>query len=455
MSRDVFIGIDIATENVRAVAIDTEGNLYGSSSEKLAPVTGGSDKRLTQDPASWIAAASKVLKELATKCKAEGLTPKALCISATSGTFVITDSKGVPIADAAMYNDGRASSIIGRAEKIIGEASQSGPYLLANTPEFVIAHLAGVPLSEIATDSSHSLKIGLDLATTTWNQSVLDQVQSLKLTLPRLVLPGKKLANISSEISKQLGLDQIPIYAGMTDGCTAQISAGGSSGSVTSLGTTMVIKAVSKTNIKGASFYSHLLPKNRFLAGGASNIGGISYKQFASDIDNWNQKAADFGVANVVTYPLPNVGERFPFLAPEMENLISGTVKNDTEAFRATLEAIAFTERYSYELLEKAGADISPQIFTAGGGGKSALLSQIRATVLGKPVVTLSKSGSDIGASMLALESDKVSSDGDLAEGLSKIKISHGEIFNPADNEKDGLERNWPEFLTLTANYRS
>ena len=455
MSRDVFIGIDIATENVRAVAIDTEGNLYGSSSEKLAPVTGGSDKRLTQDPASWIAAVSKVLKELATKCKAEGLTPKALCISATSGTFVITDSKGVPIADAAMYNDGRASSIIGRAEKIIGEASQSGPYLLANTPEFVIAHLAGVPLSEIATDSSHSLKIGLDLATTTWNQSVLDQVQSLKLTLPRLVLPGKKLANISSEISKQLGLDQIPIYAGMTDGCTAQISAGGSSGSVTSLGTTMVIKAVSKTNIKGASFYSHLLPKNRFLAGGASNIGGISYKQFASDIDNWNQKAADFGVANVVTYPLPNVGERFPFLAPEMKNLISGSVKNDTEAFRATLEAIAFTERYSYELLEKAGADISPQIFTAGGGGKSALLSQIRATVLGKPVVTLSKSGSDIGAAMLALASDQVSSDGDLAEGLSKIKISHGEIFNPADNEKDGLERNWQEFLTLTATYRS
>ena len=455
MSRQVFIGIDIATENVRAVAIDAEGNLYGSNSEKLAPVTGGSDKRLTQDPASWIAAVSKVLKELATKCKAEGLTPKALCISATSGTFVITDIKGKPIADAAMYNDGRSSSIIGRAEKIIGEASQSGPYLFANTPEFVIAHLAGVPLSEIATDSSHSLKIGLDLASINWNQPVLDQVQSLKITLPRLVLPGTKLATISSEVSTQLGLDQIPIYAGMTDGCTAQISAGGSSGSVTSLGTTMVIKAVSKTNIKGASFYSHLLPKNRFLAGGASNIGGISYKQFASDIDNWNQKAADFGVANVVTYPLPNVGERFPFLAPEMKNLISGSVKNDTEAFRAILESIAFTERYSYELLAKAGADISPQIFTAGGGGKSALLSQIRATVLGKPVVTLSKSGSDIGAAMLALASDQVSSDGDLAEGLSKIKISHGEIFNPADNEKDGLERNWQEFLTLTATYRS
>jgi sugar (pentulose or hexulose) kinase len=354
-----------------------------------------------------------------------------------------------------MYNDGRSSSILGRAEKIIAEANKSGPYLLANTPEFVISQLSGKPLSEIPTDSSHSLKIGLDFTTLTFTDQVLTKAKSLNLVLPRLVLPGTKIATISSEISTQLGIDQLPIYAGMTDGCTAQISAGGSSGSVTSLGTTMVIKAVSKKSIKGESFYSHLLPKNRYLAGGASNIGGISYKQFAGDIDNWNQKAEDFGVANIVTYPLSSVGERFPFLAPEMKNMISGRVKNETELYRATLEAIAFTERYSYELLAKAGADLSDAIFTAGGGGKSALLSQIRATVLGRPVVTLSKSGSDIGAAMLALASDQLSSDGDLAGELAKIKISHGEIYRPELQERDNLERNYQNFLVLTSPYIS
>ena len=160
-------------------------------------------------------------------------------------------------------------------------------------------------------------------------------------------------------------------------------------------------------------------------------------------------------MANVVTYPLPGVGERFPFLAPDMKNMISGKVKNDIEAFRAILEAIAFTERYSYELLAKAGADISDAIFTAGGGGKSALLSQIRATVLGRPVVTLSKSGSDIGAAMLALASDQLSSDGDLADGLAKIKISHGEIYRPELQERDNLERNYQNFLVLTSPYIS
>jgi hypothetical protein len=56
---------------------------------------------------------------------------------------------------------------------------------------------------------------------------------------------------------------------------------------------------------------------------------------------------------------------------------------------------------------------------------------------------------------MLALAADQLSSDDDLADGLSKIKISHGETFNPADNEKDALERNRQQFLTLTATYRS
>ncbi|MSO26008.1 MAG: hypothetical protein EXQ73_03630 [Candidatus Nanopelagicaceae bacterium] len=454
MSKPVYIGIDIATANVRAVAIDAQGKSYGSSSEKLAPVAAGSDKRLTQNPVSWIVAVSKVLKDLTAQCQAAQLNPRALCISATSGTFVITDLKGNPIADAVMYNDGRSASILGKAEKIIIEANQSGPYLLANTPDFVIAHLSSKPLIQVASDSSHSLKIGLDFETLSWNQQVVSEAKSLNLTLPRLVLPGTKIATISSEISAQLGLDQIPIYAGMTDGCTAQISAGGPSGSVTSLGTTMVIKAVSKTNIKGDSFYSHLLPKNRFLAGGACNIGGISYKQFAKDIDNWNQRAADFGVANIVTYPLPAVGERFPFLSADMKNLITKSPKNETELYRGILEAIAFTERYSYELLAKAGADISNSIFTVGGGGKSQILSQIRATVLNKPVIILSQSGTHIGAAMLAASADQLSGNEDLATQVAKIKISHGETFMPADNEKNGLEHNYQQFLALTAEYK-
>lgn len=54
-------------------------------------------------------------------------------------------------------------------------------------------------------------------------------------------------------------------------------------------------------------------------------------------------------------------------------------------------------------------------------GGKSDLLSQIRATVMNKQVVTMANSGSDIGAAMLAYAATTCI-DKDLAAGLTQIK---------------------------------
>ena len=454
MTEDLFIGIDIATENVRAVAIDSTGKSFAHATSPLSKVIPGVDKRLTQDPKSWITAVEDVLIQIGKSLGNTGKAAKALTISATSGTFVITNIDGEPIADAAMYNDGRSSSILGRAEKIIAEVNNSDSYYLANTPEFVIAYLSNSKVTQISSDTSHSLKIGVDLEKISYTTEAVSKADSLNLKLPKLVLPGQKLASLSKELADKFGLPQIPIFAGMTDGCTAQISAAGASGSVTSLGTTMVIKAAGNKNIKGLSFYSHLLPKGKYLAGGASNIGGISYKKFSADIDNWNQKATQFGPASMVCYPLPAVGERFPFLAANMIPLQSSKPTNEIEEYRAILEAIAFTERYSYELLQQAGAQISDQIFTVGGGGKSDLLSQIRATVMNKQVVTMANSGSDIGAAMLAYAATTCI-DQDLAAGLTQIKIPQTKVFNPDGREKDALERNYQSFLQLTAEYKS
>jgi xylulokinase len=454
MTEDLYIGIDIATENVRAVAIDATGKAFANAASPLAKVMPGVDKRLTQDPKSWISAVENVLIKIGKSLSSTGKSAKALTISATSGTFVITNLDGEPIDDAAMYNDGRSNSILGRAEKIIAEGNKSNSYYLANTPEFVIAYLSNSKITQISSDTSHCLKIGVDLEQISYTKEAESKADSLNLALPKLLLPGQRLATLSKELANKFGLDQIPIFAGMTDGCTAQISAAGASGSVTSLGTTMVIKAAGNKNIKGSSFYSHLLPKGKYLAGGASNIGGISYKKFSADIDNWNQKATQFGPANMVCYPLPAVGERFPFLAANMIPLQSSKPTNEVEEYRAILEAIAFTERYSYELLQQAGAQISDHIFTVGGGGKSDLLSQIRATVMNKPVVTMANSGSDIGAAMLAYASS-ICIDQDLAAGLNQIKLPQTKVFNPDSREKDALERNYQSFLQLTSEYKS
>ena len=97
--------------------------------------------------------------------------------------------------------------------------------------------------------------------------------------------------------------------------------------------------------------------------------------------------------------------------------------------YRGILEGLAFTERYAYDLLQKAGAKLSQTIYTTGGGGKSKVLSQIRANILNREVAITNTTGSDMGAAFLSLASHTKTSD-DLTGELMKINISHGEILN-------------------------
>ncbi len=450
MSKEVFIGIDIATSNLRAVAINITGTSVARASEPIAPVIKGNDKSATQDSKSWIKSIDKVLTQLCKELAEKGLTPQSLLISATSGTFVLCNKDGAPIADAIMYNDGRANDPLARAAKVIDSSNKSGPVYFANTPEFVIAHLSDQPLSHLPTDTSHGLKMGVDLSNKDYLATTKEIAASLNITLPKVVLPGTKIATISNQIAAKLGIPPIPIYAGMTDGCTAQIAAGGATGSVTSLGTTMVIKVVADTNISGDGFYSHLLPSNRYLLGGASNIGGVSYQKYANDIESFNNKAAQISSANFITYPLTVTGERFPIKSSTITNLISAKSDSDVMDYRGILEGIAFTEKYAYDLLQKAGAKLSQTIYTTGGGGKSKVLSQIRANILNRPVAITNTTGSDMGAAFLSLASHTKSGD-DLTNGLAAINISHGEIFKPMQDE--ALNSNYQKYLTLISPY--
>jgi hypothetical protein len=70
----------------------------------------------------------------------------------------------------------------------------------------------------------------------------------------------------------------------------------------------------------------------------------------------------------------------------------------------------------------------------------------------------MAKSGSDIGAAMLAYASHNCQ-DHDLAKALSDINLSDINIaqtnhFTPQDDERAELARNYQSFLELTAKYK-
>ena len=448
--REVFLGIDCATQSSRSVLIDSDGFIYSRHTIDLAPVQRGADGRLTQDPDSWLTAVDGHFVYAAAAAKEQNLKVAGASISATSGTFVLTDLTGKPIAPAAMYNDGRASNPLARAEKIIDEIGL-GQYLFAHTPEYIVAHLTGQPLNAVATDWSHAMKTGVDLHSKSWSRDVSDTAKKISISLPSVVAPGTILGRTK--------VGDIPIYAGMTDGCTAQISVGATSigSAVSTLGTTLVLKVVGVNEVAGSGFYSHLLPAERWLGGAASNLGGISFEKYQRDIQSWDQKAAVHGPASYAVYPLVGTGERFPVASKDMKFVATGTPLNEVDEFRAILEGIAFAERYAYEILERAGAEITGAIYSAGGGSRSAIWSEIRATVLNRPIATVKDSGSDLGAAKIAAASHQLESLGgvDLAKALDKFNSSTVEVTEPNKSEREQLENRYQEFLTLVKPFQN
>lgn len=448
--KEVFLGIDCATQSSRSVLIDSSGAIYSRHSLDLAPVQRGADGRLTQDPQSWLTAMDGYFAHAHNEAEKQNLVIAGASISATSGTFVLTNQEGEPIAPAAMYNDGRAANPLARAEKIIAEVG-AGEYLFAHTPEYIVSHLTGVPLHAIATDWSHAMKTGVDLHAKGWSAGALDMAKRNSITLPSVVAPGTLLGRTKS--------GDIPIYAGMTDGCTAQISVGATSigSAVSTLGTTLVLKVVGDKEIAGPGFYSHLLPAQRWLGGAASNLGGISFEKYQSEIKSWDQKAAAHGPASFAIYPLVGTGERFPIANKDMKFISSGSAQSEADEYRAILEGIAFAERYAFEILKGAGAKISGAIYSVGGGSRSAIWSEIRATVMNRPIATVKDSGSDLGAAKIAAASHRVESSGggDLAKELDEFNSSTLEVIEPNKLEQGALEDRYQEFLTLVKPFQN
>ena len=407
MSAPVYLGIDLGTQSVRALAVDAEGTVLASALQKLTSQRDG--VRHEQSPESWWTATTSCLREVTT-ILGTSTQITGLAVDATSGTILLMDDHCRPLTPALMYDDGRA-----KAEA--AESNEAGPALwqqmsyrmqpswalpkllwllrhesvpttakLAHQNDFINACLVG---HAMATDSSHALKTGYDLIRSEWPASILDSLNVPLSILPEVVAPGTKIGVVCREAAEQTGLPAgVPIYAGMTDGCAAQIASGatevGSWNSV--IGTTLVIKGVTRELLRDplGVIYSHRSADGLWLPGGASNTGAAAIvAEFnSSALDKLNHAAALAGPTSLVVYPLASKGERFPFVASEATGFSLGNANSLEERYRGVLQGIAMVERLSFEALRNLGASIDGRFTISGGAVKSEALNQMRADIL-------------------------------------------------------------------------
>ena len=403
MVRDpLFVGIDIGTSGVRAVAIDRSGTLAGQASAALPPPDreGGG---LSQDPAQWWHTVEVALSDLMAAVPAERIA--ALAVDGTSGTLLVTDGAGTPLMPALMYNDARSTDEAARVKDVAppDNGGHGATSALAKLLHFQdrgdlggarhALHQADWIASRFTsrfgvTDENNCLKMGYDVVARRWPHW-FDVLGVRRDLLPEVRSPGAVLGPVDDKVSDRLGLPRgVRVIAGTTDGVAAFLATGASEigDAVTSLGSTLVVKMLSNAPLFDAAsgVYSHRLGA-LWLPGGASNAGGAALLHFftAERMVELTPRLQPDRPTGLAYYPLPASGERFPIRDPGKLSVTEPRPDDDALFFQGLLEGIAEIEATAYRRLRDLGAPPVRSIRTVGGGAQNAAWTAIRARRLG------------------------------------------------------------------------
>ncbi len=418
----VYLGIDLGTTGCRIVAVNASGHQITQAESPIASPA-RRDNQVTQDPDQWWQAVSACLDNIFQVVEPKQI--HSIAVDGTSNTILLCDKRGVPVTTGLMYNDSRAQAEAALIAKVAdknsgahGGSSSLSKLLwlqnkqLAKKAAYVLHQSDWITGKFMGawghTDHNNALKLGFNPETLNWP----DWFSALKVEtrlLPEVTAPGEDLGTISPEIAMSFGMaNDTNVVAGTTDGTAAFLAAGATTPGhgVTSLGSTLVIKLLSKKPVFSPEHgvYSHRLG-NQWLAGGASNSGGAVLLQYfkPEQMTEMTQMLDPGNLTGLDYYPLPAVGERFPVNDPDMVARLEPLPSDSVTFFQAMLEGIANIEAQGYRLLADLGAPKVAEIRTTGGGSHNQPWQRIRENITGAKMAPANSDLSAYGTALLAL----------------------------------------------------
>lgn len=408
-----YLGLDFGTSGARVCVVDKVGAISHEDHIFYPDAA-------VQTHLDWREALHTLLKRLPASIAAE---LQSIAIAATSATVLLCDKELEPITPALLYFDNRAQEESEQLEQFappghIACSASSGlakfMWLTRHTEFSNVAHFLHQAdwLAALLTglggvsDYHNALKSGYDVERLCWP----DWIKSLPHAhlLPQVVAPGSNITNISPLVAQHFKINPAcMVCAGTTDSIAAFIATGvhepGSA--VTSLGTTVVLKLLSKQRVEAAQYgvYSHRFG-DLWLAGGASNAGGGVLRKYFSDsqIDELSQHIDPVTDSPFDYYPLPRAGERFPINDPSLTPRLTPRPEDDILFLHGLLQGLSRIEVAGYTKLAELGASPLKAVITTGGGAKNQVWGKIRERLLGVPLSVAEHIEAAYGAALLA-----------------------------------------------------
>lgn len=446
----MYIGIDLGTSGVKALLIDADQQIIGSTDAALSvsrPHSGWSE----QSPADWVDAADRAVSTLSSKHPAHMQGVRGIGLSGQMHGATLLGSDDKPLRPCILWNDTRSHAEAAELDADPNFRELSGNivfpgftapklvWVARNEPEkfertakvvlpkdYLRLWLTGEHVSEMSDAAGTSW---LDTGGRRWSQTLLDKSGMSLGQMPRLIEGSEISGNLRGELSSKWGMgESVVVAGGAGDNAASAIGMGvlREGQAFVSLGTSGVLFAANDgfrpRPESAVHAFCHAVPDTWHQMGVI--LSATDSLQWLAEITgrDASQLTGELGeelVAPGETVFLPYLaGERTPHNDASVRGAMMGIshATGTVELTRAVLEGVAFALKDNLIALGKAGTRLD-RVTAIGGGSRSAYWLKLIATVLGIPVdePQAGEVGAAFGAARLGLIAAEGADPGEVA----------------------------------------
>jgi xylulokinase len=442
-----LMGVDIGSSRCKAVVFDAGGRVLAEAAEDYTPVF-PAPSRVEMDPETLWAAVASAVRAAATATREP---VEAVGLSSHGESFVAVDASGQSLAPAVMNSDNRAVEEAAWWERSLGRERlfqttgliahpmypaaklrwlrRHDPDLFASASRFVgidcyvLLRLGLPPHTDYSLACRH---MAFDVRERRWSDEILSAADlapdRLAIPVPAGTVAGRLPRGAAAELALSPGVPVV--VAGHDQPCGALGMGAAAPGMVTnSLGTYECLVAVAEEPTLDAAALEASLNSYCHVAQGqyitiAYFPSGIMVKWFCDELCGEEAAAArakSMGLhehleANVPEGPTglcitPHlIGSSNPHFDPAATGAIVGLTQTTGrhDLYKGILEGLSCELAIVAEMLERA-VGLFDTVRCTGGGARSRLGLQLRATITGKQMQTMATPEAIcLGAALLA-----------------------------------------------------
>ncbi len=445
----LLLGVDAGTSSVKAVLLDLHGNICAICQAEY-PLHHLLSGWVEQDPEDWWESTCQAIRGALTKVEQGPERVLGMAVSSQAPALLPLDRSGRPLRPAMIWMDRRAEAEAVRLTELLGADNiyritgnrpdafyvaarllwmrDHEPEILKRTWKFVQVNgyinyrLTG----RIAMDPAHAVLLQmLHYSTGEWSEALCSACGVDPKQFPEVLDAHQVQGVVSAAAAEASGLRAgTPVMAGTVDSPAAALEAGvaepGIAVEMTGTSTVVIIPNDRGLTEPALIAIPHALTGMHLLLGAMVSSGGC-LRWFRDQFGQPEMQSAaecgddpyelltrqaagiDPGSCGLIFLPYM-MGERSPLWHTNARGVFFGLSLATPRAamVRAILEGTAFALRHNVETAVNAGAEVR-EMRSVGGCSRSDLWNQIKADVLGLPVLLPRTSvGSPFGAAIVA-----------------------------------------------------